>query len=420
MGKAKRKKDNYFYSCVNNAGDALRERLATSPFLIRLKPFPDELYTSFMVRTASIHLMGSTTFTNLHFPEENRFFFSKDKDLSVSDAILEKSAYKSRVPIQRMRETTLLSYEGILWERICLKTRNRFVLNYMIRGQYARKNGIRFCPECLKEEDYFRKQWRLSFSTVCPKHGCYLHECCPECGKPLTIAKKMLDIQEFNCYNCGLIFRDSPSIPVNPESKAVENLRRIYDIVENRWAVVDGSPLYALAWFIVLAQITKLIYNRGYRNHPLLQKEMDIAGLRSINPPRKSSPVQDALLIVHAAIYTAAVEILKSGENLERYIRENQITPTNLLRDMWYVPFWYDEIVYGFMPRILTPCDAEVKSTIAYMKRHRMPLTLKRLNTLMGTWFDSGSRKDLFRGFMSRRDVCMANLGEYAKKKSCK
>ena len=417
MGQLRRKKDNYFYSCATNAGEALRERLAASPFLIRLKPFPDELFISFMARTAVIHLMDPVTFANFHYPEERNDFFNRDKDLSVSGATLEKSAYKCRVPVERMRQTTLSSYEGILWEKIYPTTRNRFVLNPMIRGRYARRNGIRFCPECLREEDYFRKRWRLSFSTVCPKHGCYLHECCPECGKPLTITKRMHDIQEFNCYGCGLVFRDAEAMPVHPESKAVENLRYIYDAMDSGWAVVDGRPMYALSWFIVLAQITKLIYNRGCRNHPLLQKEMDIAGLRSIDPPRKSSPVQDAPLIAHAAIYTAAVEILKSGENLKRYIRENHITPTNLLRDMGYVPFWYDEIVYGFMPRILTPCDAEIESAISYMKRHRMPLILRHLNILMGTYFDSGSRSDLFQGFMSRRDAYIANLGEYAKKK---
>lgn len=41
--------------------------------------------------------------------------------------------------------------------------------------------GSAFCPHCLAEDDQWRLRWRLPWSTICPRHQCYLVHQCPTC-----------------------------------------------------------------------------------------------------------------------------------------------------------------------------------------------------------------------------------------------
>ncbi|WP_040726632.1 TniQ family protein [Thiomicrorhabdus sp. Kp2] len=68
-----------------------------------------------------------------------------------------------------------------------------------------RTGGLRFCPECLKEDPvYFRKSWRLSWYHTCPKHDVLLQESCPSCSSPITPYKSDFDKPELHiCKRCG-------------------------------------------------------------------------------------------------------------------------------------------------------------------------------------------------------------------------
>lgn len=70
-------------------------------------------------------------------------------------------------------------------------------------------NGLHFCPECLKQSPtYFKKQWRLSWNTVCPEHGCLLQLRCPKCHtafSPHLI--NYLDTDVGICRKCGYDLR---------------------------------------------------------------------------------------------------------------------------------------------------------------------------------------------------------------------
>jgi hypothetical protein len=70
-------------------------------------------------------------------------------------------------------------------------------------------NGLHFCPECLKEPNvYLKKQWRLSWNTVCPIHKTVLHLRCSNCHtvfSPHLI--DYLDTDIGKCQNCGYNLR---------------------------------------------------------------------------------------------------------------------------------------------------------------------------------------------------------------------
>ena len=94
----------------------------------------------------------------------------------------------------------------------------------------------------------------------------------------------------------------------------------------------------------------------------------------------------------------------------------NKIRYTELVRDMRYIPFWYLQTVEAYLGLRPAPCDAEVESAIKYMKKHRMPLTVKTLSRVMGTRIDKRQHGDIFEGFLSGRESSVNNLGRYCKK----
>jgi hypothetical protein len=53
------------------------------------------------------------------------------------------------------------------------------------------------CPQCLREEEYYRKIWHHINVSACPYHGCLLIEKCFNCGK--AISWKSANILKCNC-----------------------------------------------------------------------------------------------------------------------------------------------------------------------------------------------------------------------------
>jgi hypothetical protein len=50
---------------------------------------------------------------------------------------------------------------------------------------WARRDGSRFCPHCLRESrGRWQLMWRLSWSFACVKHRCLLADSCPVCRSP--------------------------------------------------------------------------------------------------------------------------------------------------------------------------------------------------------------------------------------------
>lgn len=65
------------------------------------------------------------------------------------------------------------------------------------------KNGIKYCPDCLKEGKYHRYHWCFHPVTVCLKHHCYLLDECPSCKRKISI-RSFMETQ--SCLNCSQSF----------------------------------------------------------------------------------------------------------------------------------------------------------------------------------------------------------------------
>jgi transcriptional regulator with XRE-family HTH domain len=65
--------------------------------------------------------------------------------------------------------------------------------------------SLRYCPQCLVEQPYYRLCWRLSLLTGCPDHGCSLLDRCGGCGRPLGLLNSNLQIGI--CPHCSTDLR---------------------------------------------------------------------------------------------------------------------------------------------------------------------------------------------------------------------
>lgn len=71
------------------------------------------------------------------------------------------------------------------------------------------KNGIKYCPECLKEGKYHRYHWCFHPVTICLKHHCYLLDECSGCKRKIRM-RSFMETQ--TCSNCRQSF-----VKVKPE-----------------------------------------------------------------------------------------------------------------------------------------------------------------------------------------------------------
>lgn len=68
-----------------------------------------------------------------------------------------------------------------------------------------------YCPLCLKEKEYWRKDWLLKLNFACPKHDVMLLNQCPKCLNKLSIMRSRISI----CTKCDADIRETPGQTCN-------------------------------------------------------------------------------------------------------------------------------------------------------------------------------------------------------------
>lgn len=156
---------------------------------IRPRPLPEELLSSWIMRLARANQITLSAFTTTLFPD--RTIWARDIDKLAPQRILETLAEKTAIPVEHIRQTTLQKYEGVLYRKHNPYGNTRWILPL---GKVSWKRygyGLQCCPMCLASDEapYLRLSWRLSWYTVCPRHGVVLIDACPRCQQPLAFER---------------------------------------------------------------------------------------------------------------------------------------------------------------------------------------------------------------------------------------
>lgn len=286
--------------------------------------------SSWLIRTALRHQTQPTTFMNMHFPEIKPDFWTRDVDIfwATKENFMQKLSFKSNVSIDTLRKLSLQSYTGYLAEKIHENTSNNFITSIKNRGRNNKNKGLRFCSQCLAEDDepFFRKHWRISFVTVCPKHNCFLENICPSCHIPITPYK----VKEVNmycrCHYCGASLYNGIPGPVSHHSDYFTTQKKLLHILNTGFFSYKSENYYSIFYFSVLKQISKIVNQLTMQNKSQFIENMDITD--------------------QTTIYSLSESLLQDNKKMERFCQKNHLGKSLLQKDMRYIPYWYTKIVF--------------------------------------------------------------------------
>lgn len=221
----------------------------TSPaWQFRLRPFPDELLSSWLARNACAHGLTPYRFYNLLLP--GKPIWTRDIDRHAGKDLLEDLASLSGISRNRVNETTLQTFVSVLGGK-SRQGISPLILAAGIRQFKRTRPGLQFCPQCLKKDAYFKRIWRLGFVFVCPIHVRNLLDACPICGAVIQLHRAShLDL--IRCFSCGAklsgnnALNDVPNTPMNFQTECLERLYR-NDQVDRDWFRLVRSLLSVAA-----------------------------------------------------------------------------------------------------------------------------------------------------------------------------
>lgn len=164
--------------------------------LIEATPYPDESATSYLLRTAELN--GHTSVYQL-LGKEKFSFLSK---LAPNYTFIDKQRFKYVLQTLNLYP----EYITLAFDRYKSTSRApRIYRNVIIDLNLFKSKSHSYCPQCLKEQPYFRKLWLLRPIYSCPIHSILLLDNCYRCGHTINLYSGSI----VNCSNCSIDLREA-------------------------------------------------------------------------------------------------------------------------------------------------------------------------------------------------------------------
>jgi len=334
-------------------------RMSVPLLPVRLSPEANELTSSWLVRLAAAHGMKLQSFCHLLWPRQVLWHLDFDRN-PIANVLTTLSRITS-VPAKRAEATSLATYGGKLSETSAAGNAPWILPLGKIRF-LRRLFGQQFCPACLAEKCYLRKDWRLAFVTACPKHGSALMDRCPQCETPLHFHR--LDMGDRNslghespavCFRCQFDLREAKPIAASHCDGASALQARLLGAAEvGSVAAPNGTPLYSHLYFQVLRQLVRLLMHKTFATR--LQKLVSEATGATFGCPHEAHDFERLGIAERACLLRMVAWLLEEWPH--RFVavcRETRTYSSTLLRDMRNPPFWYWSVVREHLYVVYTP-----------------------------------------------------------------
>jgi hypothetical protein len=225
---------------------------------VHLKPLPDELLSSWLIRLAHAHGQKLQTFCAQLFGR-NKAIWNRDIDRLAPDWLVARLSEVTATPIEKITATTLKSYEGYLYERHQPNGNTRWILPLGVYHRTHRNSGLLCCPECLAEDaaPYFRRCWRLALSVACTQHKSWLIDCCPSCSSPIEPHRSDMHSKEYfpilnqlvYCWHCGVDLRMNNDM-TQPDTSVLQFQQSLNQALERGYTDWAGNrSMYSTLYF---------------------------------------------------------------------------------------------------------------------------------------------------------------------------
>ena len=323
---------------------------------IRYKPQPDELLSSWLVRLSVGHGLRVQTFCNLIFGNQ-RQVWNRDIDRLAPDWLINELSLRTGTPIEIAQVTTLRAYEGQLYQRF--RTAGTLPWIQTLRMYHRKRVGFgqQYCAACLAGDDspYFRRAWRVSFNTVCPRHKLMLRDRCPACQTGVSYHRMEMGrslnadaLELANCHECGFDLRESAQGQISAYSSDIR--RWIIDLSRVVTHGTNPKRLHIdLDQLRVMHQLTMLLLSKN-KYVRLLEYLRDCLKVQD-NAISKDDRVSIETRNIderHQVIQLVGWLMLDLEPRLRAAWRNKSIRYNSLLKDFRDSPAWFIEIAEGF------------------------------------------------------------------------
>jgi hypothetical protein len=372
---------------------------------VHIKPKLDELLSSWLVRLAMGHGQKLHTFCSITWPSEA--IWNRDIDKSANAEVTNIISEKTATSLERVHNTTLAAYEGILYER-----HNHFGPNPWIMpiGVYHRKRekfGLQYCPRCLAEdcEPYFRRSWRLAFVTICDKHQTQLNDRCPQCGAAVNFHRD--ELGKFSkyaptsmtiCPTCNYDLKTNlDTTAASVTAVEVSFVRKLLTALADGFIKVSNNVItYSHLFFSGLRQMMKILSMRNNRIDGLRRNICNSHGIEIFVPDTetKQQDIPEQNVSQRRLLLGLATCLL--DEWPDKFIALSQ--KHHVWSSLWLshlesgsrnrnqmTPFWYWKVVrdYLYLPRY-QPSDGEIRAAIKYLEQNHKIFSKSSLARLLG------------------------------------
>jgi hypothetical protein len=224
---------------------------------VHLKPLPDELLSSWIIRLAHAHGYKVETVCSLLFGVGSAIW-NRDIDTLAPPEVASALIRATGATVQQFESTTIRAFEGSLFERLNANGSTSWVVPIGVWHRTRRRPGLMFCALCLAsdQQPHFRRLWRLGFATCCVTHKVLLQDACPRCTSPImphrvdTGGKNMFPYGALitHCCSCGLDLRYASTLSAPDHLIALQ--ARLETTLTAGCIAWAGNPnMYSLVFF---------------------------------------------------------------------------------------------------------------------------------------------------------------------------
>ena len=354
---------------------------------VHLKPFGDEILSSWLSRIADGHGLSLNQFLSLSLPRPVGVGF--DIDLSTDPEFFKAIIAGTGADHDEAIQTTFIPDQGTIY----LGT-DPLHLEWIVplRLQNRRQPGLPFCPTCLATDPvpYYRKQWRYGFFPVCPKHG-LLEFQCPNCGHPYAYqgSDSGRDVAVGSglpgyCRGCRQEFSATSQATGGVVAIVGDLQRRILAGVDDGWLEVPNrDKVHVHCYLRGLHHLASIFHRQevGCRAAAWIENKAGVtlpwdsakpsAALERQTPRMRTS----ALFLADWLIQDWPTRMVDMMENLD-------LTPATLLPPVAERPHWLsDPDIEGLARGAIALSEAEIEAAQA-MLRKRVQWAVSRSQTV--------------------------------------
>jgi hypothetical protein len=286
---------------------------------------------------------------------------------------------------ERAHETTLRALGGRLVATYAIDGQTAWINPVGVRHRERRAAGLQFCPACLQSDPrpYFRRMWRLSFATVCLKHGTQLRDRCGGCGSPVMPHRAH---ELITCWSCSRRLDRQESEPASHSASAFQS--RCETALTRGWALLDEQDFqYSHLFFSTVRLVAKSLAV-GSRCARMREALVELAG-GDPSPfifPTRRSQIETMSVTDRHRLFDLTERALRGWPAIfAGAAAEAGLWSAWALRDVSAPPFAFTKVVSAYLRRpFYEPSLDEVRAAYSFLQQSGNEAHAKQLKLLVG------------------------------------